>query len=146
MDFIASGWKEGFNSLQTGKCIQSSSRRRLCPRKTCFNSLQTGKCIQRKRGTSSNGHPTRTFQFPSNGKVYPKFIGNQFYLVTIKFQFPSNGKVYPKFSRYGDDENENNEFQFPSNGKVYPKWGTTPSGGCQAKGFNSLQTGKCIQS
>ncbi len=37
-------------------------------------------------------------------------------------------------------------FQFPSNGKVYPKFNTFREGLAALKGFNSLQTGKCIQS
>ena len=37
------------------------------------------------------------FQFPSNGKVYPKLDGQSFYPGSDwEFQFPSNGKVYPK--------------------------------------------------
>ena len=38
------------------------------------------------------------FQFPSNGKVYPKFHQLAFGTFALLFQFPSNGKVYPKFS------------------------------------------------
>ena len=61
-----------------------------------FNSLQTGKCIQR----SAMGKPTGSFfqfQFPSNGKVYPKMDRNARVDKALKaFQFPSNGKVYPK--------------------------------------------------
>ena len=40
----------------------------------------------------------------------------------IKFQFPSNGKPYPKTLSYnGEGGIEDMEFQFPSNGKPYPK-------------------------
>ena len=39
------------------------------------------------------------FQFPSNGKAYPK-LGNEAETTAVttvnKFQFPSNGKAYPK--------------------------------------------------
>ena len=62
-----------FNSLQTGKCIQSmfNSKSVIKRYNLSFNSLQTGKCIQ------SQGFPKiifgdTEFQFPSNGKVYPK--------------------------------------------------------------------------
>ena len=59
------------------------------------------------------------------------------------FQFPSNGKAYPKFSNRAAI-NAKNEFQFPSNGKAYPKLiaiFVLIAAAC----FNSLQTGKHIQ-
>ena len=90
----------GFNSLQTGKCIQSLFQDRTelhvdegvsIPFKResvskdrfqggavikvdlGFNSLQTGKCIQRTdRPVSRSNRQGTRFQFPSNGKVYPK--------------------------------------------------------------------------
>ena len=41
---------DSFNSLQTGKCIQSNRFPLVFIRDiSCFNSLQTGKCIQRRR-------------------------------------------------------------------------------------------------
>ena len=62
------------------------------------------------------------FQFPSNGKAYPKPKGdssrNQ--VKRKKFQFPSNGKAYPKLYQYGVSAIQS-LFQFPSNGKAYPK-------------------------
>ena len=64
-----------------------------------FNSLQTGRCIQRYWSA-------REFS-----------LGE---LVKFLFQFPSNGKVYPKCFRW-DWRSQSEEFQFPSNGKVYPK-------------------------
>ena len=41
-------------------------------------------------------------------------------IFSIKFQFPPNGKAYPKTN---DDEpiDTDVEFQFPTNGKAYPK-------------------------
>ena len=87
----------------------------------------------------------KKFQFPSNGKIYPKGINTFSYTTKGKFQFPSNGKVYPKpvtcfFTATGgslvsipfkreslskaikfEDGTIINLFQFPSNGKVYPK-------------------------
>ena len=134
------------------------------------------------------------FQFPSNGKVYPKMCVQYFTLDEFKFQFPSNGKVYPKLDtaiEVGIDNLSFNslqtgkciqrmhtlqqgwspsKFQFPSNGKVYPKQPTRSIKMNTARvsipfkresvskaftiakksvfisGFNSLQTGKCIQS
>ena len=61
-----------------------------------------------------------------------------------EFQFPSNGKAYPKVCWFWLSRLSVVVFQFPSNGKAYPKWGTF----CNVKNyrcFNSLQTGKRIQ-
>ena len=114
-----------------------------------FNSLQTGKPIQRI-GTKSNATSTTIvlFQFPSNGKAYPKPLGKSPWKIGKTFQFPSNGKAYPKsrysrtavqrrvrvsipfkresLSKANHHESPNRaswekEFQFPSNGKAYPK-------------------------
>ena len=137
-----------FNSLQTGKCIQRINHDRekvsihrvsipfkresvskgsydgRCARirRFCFNSLQTGKCIQRPSQKNPKVVIDGKFQFPSNGKVYPKALEADEKALSAGFQFPSNGKVYPKF--------------VSSNDHVSFKGG---------KCFNSLQTGKCIQ-
>ena len=61
------------------------------------------------------------FQFPSNGKAYPKSKLCKVCFIRMLFQFPSNGKAYPKQPR---------------------------SSGCRSDTyarFNSLQTGKRIQ-
>ena len=110
----------------------------------------------------------RTFQFPSNGKVYLKVLTGISNFTMREFQFPSNGKVYLKPMT----RSEINAilFQFPSNGKVYLK---VPQRARSAHlttkvsipfkresvsqdgkntviieyiCFNSLQTGKCISS
>ena len=65
--------QDGFNSLQTGKCIASFFRDSSLASLSSFNSLQTGKCIAR----------SRVYPFPAENKV-------------TLFQFPSNGKVYSK--------------------------------------------------
>ena len=133
-----------FNSLQTGKRIQSGGRER-CRTKSevsipfkresvskeaerriksviphSFNSLQTGKRIQRLPGEEKDDNESE-FQFPSNGKAYPKIaLANPETVGFIKFQFPSNGKAYPKvYVPYISSTNR--QFQFPSNGKAYPK-------------------------
>ena len=41
----------------------------------CFNSLQTGKHIQRSQKPKGDGEGIDLFQFPSNGKTYPKQTG-----------------------------------------------------------------------
>ena len=161
-----------FNSLQTGKPIQSRKRYSDTPRKACFNSLQTGKPIQRPLPALLEHLGKRKFQFPSNGKAYPKALCLRWWhavmlrfnsLQTGKpiqrgdtsackpkhcwFQFPSNGKAYPKTRAHSTTGNHchGNWFQFPSNGKAYPKE-VVASCHFQGLGFNSLQTGKPIQS
>ena len=64
----------------------------------CFNSLQTGKRIQSKTLPVGRLSPsTWSFNSPSNGKAYPKerkdLLERQ---ERMEFQFPSNGKAYPK--------------------------------------------------
>ena len=63
----------GFNSLQTGNHIQRlfQMNRFRSPCWFRFNSLQTGNHIQR-RVVISAFESLNVFQFPSNGKPYPK--------------------------------------------------------------------------
>ena len=86
-----------------------------------FNSLQTGKYIQRTMTVSP-------------------------WVFTLMFQFPSNGKVYPKQPRLSERLILEPGFQFPSNGKAYPKLKSKSSKLIGRPCFNSLQTGKHIQS
>ena len=85
-----------------------------------FNSLQTGKPIQRN-GTLYIVGLDIAFQFPSNGKAYPKQVQQCPKPSPILFQFPSNGKAYPKETSSSGKMVSILEFQFPSNGKAYPK-------------------------
>ena len=114
-------------------------------RKRSFNSLQTGKCIQRQRiSTYTSGN--KVFQFPSNGKVYSEnYMNGDIFQSTVQFQFPSNGKVYSETMNTFGKSHEEIVFQFPSNGKVYSE-GADDDDGNNETCFNSLQTGKCIQS
>ena len=149
-------------------------------------------------GVTATPERTDEFQFPSNGKAYPKLertgfrfrstaqvsipfkresvskAGNirQRRASPLLFQFPSNGKAYPKptssapplppppplvsipFKResgskampHWNEQRLGKEFQFPSNGKADPKRCRTGTSNGSAKSFNSLQTGKRIQS
>ena len=140
-----------------------------------FNSLQTGKHIQSVEClTWSAPEQLGTFQFPSNGKAYPKTY-RVFYFrrcrhsVSIPFKRESISKVNACKQRGNHDD----QFQFPSNGKAYPKVylrkqyvSTTKdkvsipfkrgkhiqssqhhgNGRGSKYRFNSLQTGKHIQS
>ena len=91
-------------------------------------------------------HTAPSFQFPSNGKVYSK---------RRHPRSPSPIKrVSIPFKRESVFKEEISEglwrmllFQFPSNGKVYSKfWCWELFRQCLLLSFNSLQTGKCIQS
>ena len=112
----------GFNSLQTGKCIQRGLI--VCfwsKLNDCFNSLQTGKCIQRLQS-----HP-------------------RLKLPKLPFQFPSNGKVYPKMSRNGNSSHRHGCFNSLQTGKCIQRKLPIPPEMVVWLCFNSLQTGKCIQ-
>ena len=112
------------------------------------------------------------FQFPSNGKAYPKPVDVYVKVKAEekKFQFPSNGKAYPKrwvgltrrrdkmsfnslqtgrhiqsFTVSEDVKVSTTRFQFPSNGKAYPKDVKVSTTRKELAGFNSLQTGRHIQ-
>ena len=63
-----------FNSLQTGKCSQSGTHAPVTNSIYRFNSLQTGKCSQREWDEQKNRFIVFLFQFPSNGKVEPKYM------------------------------------------------------------------------
>ena len=139
-----------FNSLRTGKHIQSKTDDVDVIRAVgSFNSLRTGKHIQRFRRAWWK-RKYKLFQFPPNGKAYPK-SGKNISVVTQddEFQFPPNGKAYPKTvilklletkhlkPRFNSlrtgkhiqrkeilmklGERTTRKFQFPPNGKAYPK-------------------------
>ena len=111
------------------------------------------------------------FQFPSNGKVYSKFLerkrGTKLESVSIPFKRESVFKV-TRFSHHKEaswasfnslqtgkciqsesitknSAKHGYAFQFPSNGKVYSKEIRAAAIRAAAMSFNSLQTGKCIQ-
>ena len=83
-----------FNSLQTGKWIQSI-RGNKCKRKdVSFNSLQTGKCIQ-SHDQNQSFWDDRCVSIPFKREVYSeKSDKTRLFQNLIAFQFPSNGKVY----------------------------------------------------
>ena len=138
-----------------------------------FNSLQTGRHIQRSYPSLYRLRLCCQFQFPSNGKAYPKTIrkGNNDgirFTVSIPFKRESLSKVKlaePAMSvtflvvsipfkreslSKGMDiklgwPGGGRKFQFPSNGKAYPKEGCREYGKNHNMSFNSLQTGKPIQ-
>ena len=137
----------GFNSLQTGKCIQ---RRTADTRSLLSNYVS----IPFKRESGSKvlkgvdltpEYTDQEFQFPSNGKVYPKLTPSSAGTKRpVSFNSLQTGKCIQRrtFRKF---EATTEEFQFPSNGKVYPK-ANAQFENVSKDGFNSLQTGKCIQS
>ena len=134
-----------FNSLQTGKRIQRNCVFKKSGQDPGFNSLQTGKRIQSFVGLRRDKIGRKRFQFPSNGKAYPKKIYGDTRRhkpkVSIPFKRESVSKENRPFLWFLLDG-----FQFPSNGKAYPKSGTAAFElPIMRTGFNSLQTGKRIQ-
>ena len=92
------------------------------------------------------GQDPGEFQFPSNGKAYPKGLIRQYQDAKFaEFQFPSNGKAYPKGGCPNAEKTQTQKFQFPSNGKAYPKLICRQYLTPLPSSFNSLQTGKHIQ-
>ena len=69
-----------------------------------FNSLRTGKPIQRDLDATGDTPVDYVFQFPTNGKAYPKiFFRASSSAHRVQFQFPTNGKAYPKESEPDPD-------------------------------------------
>ena len=146
----------------------------ICPTRPtkhmCFNSLQTGNHIQRQFDALVPEDTKVVFQFPSNGKPYPKSKARKFgplfcdgfnSLQTGKhiqsedglkirkflteFQFPSNGKAYPKSFRTTQFRGlyfVSIPFKRESISKDHPNHNQGKHGDYR---FNSLQTGKHIQ-
>ena len=110
-----------FNSLQTGKPIQS--RRQTLPRydtrRARFHSLQTGKPIQSCNGSLGSAEMMCFDSLPTGKHIQ---------------------RLY-----YWADACLGGEFRFPSNGKAYPK-AITGLFYNKVESFDSLQTGKPIQS
>ena len=110
-----------------------------------FNSLQTGRYVESKDAARFHASFSK-FQFPSNGKVRGK-AGLEIAMrdVSNGFQFPSNGKVRGKKGN-GIIVEGNLKFQFPSNGKGHGKSEREPTGFKTFSRFNSLQTGRDMES
>ena len=108
------------NSLQTGKRIQRICQIHFYHHNSSFNSLQTGKRIQSQLRAELEKARAEKFQFPSNGKAYPKRLPTQDFYMYHSVSIP--------FKRESVSKAQNNQivqdaaaFQFPSNGKAYPK-------------------------
>ena len=114
-----------FNSLQTGKRIQRSWFRPPCGDRSAWVSIPFKReSVSKDYWIARSSFWAMKFQFPSNGKAYPKSALRSGCIVgVIVFQFPSNGKAYPKEGgvHHQSRSHQTDRFQFPSNGKAYPK-------------------------
>ena len=162
-----------FNSLQTGKCIQRVLAAILVLVAVGFQFPSNGKVYSEdyNKARSEVGelvsipfkresvfravtdefltNNAGEFQFPSNGKVYSEYIrekdlkvGDRVY-VSIPFKRES---VFRDMGRVIGTGGQTIKFQFPSNGKVYSEATIDQEFEGSLYCFNSLQTGKCIQS
>ena len=111
-----------FNSLRTGKHIQSIPGYDIigAEQTPCFNSLRTGKHIQ-SRCVILGCNTRFLFQFPTNGKAYPKGKKTlEKFADTDKVSIPYERESISKESQRWPVKNKK-LFQFPTNGKAYPK-------------------------
>ena len=139
----------GFNSLQTGNCIQTNVNWLRCNTKygrsdrvsipfkretafkpACqltwlqriqsFNSLQTGNCIQTQQKTAKDNDDGRKFQFPSNGKLHSNFIIIILWYLEPKVSIPFKRETAFKLhTELTQRKSVRFKFQFPSNGKLH---------------------------
>ena len=65
------------------------------------------------------------FQFPSNGKAYPKYHTQSKREWAIKFQFPSNGKAYPKGGMFSPSSHPISQVSIPFKRESVSKAPTT---------------------
>ena len=85
------------------------------PKTACFrfNSLQTGKWIQSHNSIVFRSRVS-LFQFPSNGKVDSKHGPQSRHRNrNLEFQFPSNGKVDSKYAAINPTEQEVRDVSIP---------------------------------
>ena len=112
---------------------------------TCFHSLQTGKRIQRHGCRTSKGY-WKSFNCLQTGKRIQRLTLTTDFTkhtgVSIPFKRESGSKGWP----WQPTSQSTQGFQFPSNGKADPKTGRRGFRLARKWSFNSLQTGKRIQS
>ncbi len=140
---------KGFNSLQTGKHIQSDLANQINEAMAkCFNSLQTGKHIQRRTHRKYLPMGPPSFNSLQTGKHIQRFSrGGNVSSTSVAFQFPSNGKAYTKIQVGVPKEIVEQFVSIPFKRESIYKGKSTPRASSSSlKGFNSLQTGKHIQS
>ena len=87
-----------FNSLRTGRHIQSLTLNKILAARSCVSIPYEREGISKDVGSETELKiKNTTFQFPTNGKAYPKRTIEEVTKGVAKgFQFPTNGKAYPK--------------------------------------------------
>ena len=114
-----------------------------------FNSLQTGRCIQRHRWLIfwKDIGADVSIPFKREGVSKAAVIDDLLLSTSDGFNSLQTGRCIQSDGEQYTVQYNGKKFQFPSNGKVYPKGaclGSSP--GQKGQRFNSLQTGRCIQS
>ena len=137
----------------------------------CFNSLPTGKRIQSYERTRRECGRWNWFQFPSNGKADPKRYAamcdtrcvsfnslptgtriqsirspSRLCLAPDSFNSLPTGTRIQSHKELAQIERRMLQFQFPSNGNAYPKNTMLNLHPIASERFNSLPTGTRIQS
>ena len=115
----------------------------------CFNSLQTGKCIQscRRNAWQGWGLAFVSIPFKRESVFRDAWQGWGLAFQCKRFNSLQTGKCIQRAWKSAFTKADDEAFQFPSNGKVYSeKQKIYLSAHRRHLCFNSLQTGKCIQS
>ena len=116
--------------------------------KDCFNSLQTRKRITRSVTLQKQRVWCSMFQFPSNGKAYPKNCRDQqtrsdgTCFNSLQTGKPIQRKTCARIGRFG----RSRSFNSLQTGKPIQRKTVPMVHKSTTKSFNSLQTGKPIQS
>ena len=162
---------DGFDSLQTGKHIQTGEQQ-VCPNGNRrnefrfpsngkahsdigipvvllagfgFDSLQTGKHIQTSPPPPPRGRYNE-FRFPSNGKAHSDTVDYDNTLATgLRFRFPSNGKAHSDITVVGNSAHATFFVSIPFKRERTFRHGMKMRTSQFQNRFDSLQTGKDIQ-
>ena len=138
-----------FNSLQTGKCIQSCKQTWQYLTSYSFNSLQTGKCIQSKMITQYADRLGISVSIPfKRESVFKAINDDKLYNAKIPcFNSLQTGKCIQSLFVFRMRGCRSGCVSIPfkresvfKGGRVTKRLTLT-----ECVGFNSLQTGKCIQ-
>ena len=135
-----------FPSLQTGKCIASTTILYILLNRTLVSiPFKRESVYSKQSGAGGVGGGTDVFRFPSNGKVYSKFKVSDTHnplLLIPSFDSLQTGKCIAS-SFVGSLAKSIARFNSLQTGKCiasFPGWLAI----VEHKSFDSLQTGKCI--
>ena len=110
-----------------------------------FNSLQTGRCMQSVANEIKIDATTDKFQFPSNGKVHAKFLSESFSLYNLGVSIPFKREGACKV-RDGPRWEDQTCVSIPFKREGACKVAESDAKTSKEISFNSLQTGRCMQS